>query len=351
MRFAQHTISTGYLPGASRVGGVDLEAFVQAHRQDWQRLDALAARRRLQGAQIDELVELYGRASTHLSFVQAQDPDGPYAHRLSLIIARSRARLTAATSSTAETLRLFFTVKLPLALYRIRWLTIILGVAFVAIALAYGVWYGRNPEMFDAMLTEESQLAYVQEDFVDYYSENPAASFTTLVWVNNAWIALQEVAFGITGFFVPYVLWTNAQGLGISGALMHKHGEVDTFFAFILPHGLMELTAIFIAGAAGLRVFWAWVVPGRMSRLESLALWGRQLMLVGVGLVGVLLISGLVEGLVTPSNLPTWLKITIGLAVLAAYWVYTWVLGSRAQRSDASADLAVYDGGRRSVSV
>src|SRR5699024_11269095 len=68
--------------------------------------------------------------------------------------------------------------------------------------------------------------------------------FTTLVWVNNAWIALQEVAFGITGFFVPYVLWVNAQGVGTSAALMHRYDELDTFFAFILPHGLMELTAI-----------------------------------------------------------------------------------------------------------
>src|SRR5699024_4099823 len=121
------------------------------------------------------------------------------------------------------------------------------------------------------MLAAEHQRAYVEDEFIDYYSENPAASLTTLVWVNNAWIALQEVAFGITGFFVPYILFVNAQGLGISASLMHKHGELDTFFAFIVPHGLMELTAIFVAGAAGLRVFWAWIAPGRQTRLQSLA--------------------------------------------------------------------------------
>src|SRR5699024_9047456 len=150
-------------------------------------------------------------------------------------------------------------------------------------------------------------------------------SFTTLVWVNNAWIALQEVAFGITGFFVPYILFVNAQGLGISASLMHKHGELDTFFAFIVPHGLMELTAIFVAGAAGLRVFWPWRAHGWQIRLQSLAYWGSQLILVGIGLVGVLLVSGLVEGFVTPSGLPTWAKITIGALVLAGYWTYTWV--------------------------
>ena len=328
---------------------MDLEAYAETHRSDWQRLEYLARRPGLSAGEIDELVELYGRASTHLSFVQAQDPDGPYANRLSLIIARARARLTSATGSPAAGAKAFFAVKLPYAFYRIRWLTIILGAAFIAVGLAYGFWYGNNPQFFDAMLSEEDQLAYVQEDFTDYYSENPAASFTTLVWVNNAWIALQEVAFGITGFFVPYVLWVNAQGVGTSAALMHRYDELDTFFAFILPHGLMELTAIFIAGAAGLRVFWAWVAPGRQTRLQSLAYWGRQLILVGVGLVGILLISGLVEGLVTPSGLPTWAKITIGALVLAAYWVYTWVLGSRAALANADADLAEYDGGRQSI--
>lgn len=328
---------------------MDLEAYADTHRTDWERLEKLSRHRGLSPQDVDELVELYGRVSTHLSMVQTQDPDGPYANRLSLLIARARARLTAATGSPVSGLKGFFGVKLPYALYQIRWLTIILGAAFIAVALAYGFWYGNNPQMFDAMMPEEFQVAYVEEDFVDYYSENPAASFTTLVWVNNAWIALQEVAFGITGFFVPYVLFVNAQGLGISAALMHRYEELDTFFAFILPHGLMELTAIFIAGAAGLRVFWAWVAPGRKTRLQSLAYWGRQLILVGAGLVGVLLISGLVEGLVTPSPLPTWLKIAIGTTVLAGYWVYTWVLGSRAAKAQVDADLDQYDGGRQTI--
>lgn len=333
----------------SSVGLVDLEAYAKTHRSDWHRLETLAGHRELRSDDVDELVELYGRVSTHLSMVQAQDPDGAYANSLSLTIARARARLTSATGSPVAGVKAFFAVKLPYALYQIRWLTIILGAAFIGIAAAYGFWYGNNPQMFDAMMPEEYQIAYVEEDFIDYYSENPAASFTTLVWVNNAWIALQEVAFGITGFFVPYVLFVNAQGLGISAAMMHKYDELDTFFAFILPHGLMELSAIFIAGAAGLRVFWAWVAPGRKTRLQSLAYWGRQLILVGAGLVGVLLISGLVEGLVTPSPLPTWLKITIGSLVLAGYWAYTWILGSRAARANVDADLDDYDGGRQTI--
>ena len=106
----------------------------------------------------------------------------------------------------------------------------------------------------------------------------------------------------------------------------------DVFFSYILPHGLMELTAIFIAAAAGLRIFWSWVSPGPHTRLDSLAREGRSLITVAVGLVLVLFVSGLVEGFVTPSPLPVWAKISIGALVLAGYWAYTLILGGRAVR-------------------
>src|SRR5699024_4061023 len=151
---------------------VYLESYAKTHRSDWQRLDDLASHRTLHPTEVDELVELYGRASTHLSIVQVQDPDGPYANRLSLIIARARSRLTSATGSPVTGLKQFFAFRLPYAPYQIRWLTIILGGVFLAIALAYGLWYGSNPQMFDAMMSESAQAAYVNDEFVDYYSEN-----------------------------------------------------------------------------------------------------------------------------------------------------------------------------------
>ena len=55
-----------------------------------------------------------------------------------------------------------------------------------------------------------------KNDFIDYYSENPAASFAGAVWTNNAWISAQAVALGITGFWVPMILFSNAQGVGVA---------------------------------------------------------------------------------------------------------------------------------------
>jgi uncharacterized membrane protein SpoIIM required for sporulation len=326
---------------------VDLDAFASVHRRTWTRLDALARTRHLDAGQTDELLELYGRASTHLSVVQAHDPDGPQAAGLSMVLSRARNRITGAPSNASAGLSRFFLEQLPAAFYRIRWLTVGLGVGFCLVALWFGFWVAAEPRVLAALGTEEQMRAYAEEEFTGYYSENPAASFAGQVWTNNAWIAAQEVAFGITGFFVPYVLFANAQGVGIAGGVMAAHGELDTFFLYILPHGFMELTAIFIAGAAGLRIFWAWVAPGQRTRLDALAAEGRSLMTVATGLVLVLAVSGLVEGYVTPSGLPHWMRLGIGLLVLAGYWAYTLVLGRRAVAAGATGDLEAHDAGAR----
>lgn len=331
---------------------MDLDAFVTVYRPDWTRLEQLArAGRKLSSAEIDELVELYGRASTHLSVVQAKDPDSTYATSLSLTVSRAREKITGARSNFSSEMVQFFTIRLPYAFYSIRWLTAILGILFIAAAFAYGTWVANDPVLMNSLLSEKEQKQLVDEDFVGYYSEYSNSSFAGLVWVNNAWIAAQEVGLGISGVWVPYILFVNAESVGVVAGVMASHGALDVFFQFILPHGLMEITAIFIAGAAGLRIFWAWVAPGRHTRMNSLAYHGRQLIIVAIGLILVLLISGIVEGFVTPSNLPPAVKIVIGAIVLASYWTYTLVLGGKAARAGYDADLTSHDGGQPTLSA
>ena len=330
---------------------MDLDAYAAVHRPLWERLDALSRRRRLQADEADELLELYGIASVHLSVVQTQDPDGPTSAGLSMTIARARTRITGAPVNVSAALSRFFLEQLPAAFYRIRWLTVVLGVLFCAVAAAFGFWVVEQPGVLASLGSEEEIREYVEERFTDYYSENPAASFAGQVWTNNAWIAAQEVAFGITGIFVPYVLFANAQAVGIAGGVMASQGELNTFFLYILPHGFMELTAVFIAGAAGLRIFWAWVAPGRRPRLDAVAAEGRALVTVAAGLVLVLAVSGVVEAFVTPSDLPHPVRRGIGLLVLAGSWAYTLILGRRAVQSGATGDLEAHDAGATRIAA
>jgi hypothetical protein len=113
----------------------------------------------------------------------------------------------------------------------------------------------------------------------------------------------------------------------------------------------MELTAVFVACAAGLKIFWAVVSPGQRTRGQSVAAEGRSLITVALGLVLVLFVSGLVEGFVTPSPLPVWAKLGIGAAVLSGYWAYTLILGRRASQSGASGDLTDHDAGYTEITA
>ncbi|MEE1619954.1 stage II sporulation protein M [Zafaria sp. Z1313] len=324
---------------------MDLDAFVAVHQPDWQRLDALSSRRRLSGPEADEFLALYERVSTHLSMVRSVEPDTVVSADLSARLSRARTRFTGARGDVLAELARFFVVSLPAAFYRIRHLTVVIGVLFTALATAFGFWAAGTPGVVEAMGSHEELRAYAEHRFVDYYSENPAASFAGAVWSNNAFIAGMCVAFGITGLYVPFVLVQNAIGIGMAGGVMAAFGELDTFFLYILPHGFMELTAIFIAAAAGLRIFWAWVAPGPRTRAAALAAEGRSLMTVALGLVLVLLVSGIVEAYVTPSPLPHGVRMGLGLAVLAGYWTYTLVLGRRAVASGATGDMDTYDAG------
>ena len=103
---------------------MDIDAFSAAHRDQWDRLDALASRRRLSGAEADELVALYRLTARHLSQVRTSAPDPQLVAELSTRLARARGRVTGTRESRASDLGRFLTRTMPAALYRVRWWTL-----------------------------------------------------------------------------------------------------------------------------------------------------------------------------------------------------------------------------------
>ncbi len=318
---------------------MDIDAFAAVHRPEWDRLRALSSRSRLTGAEADELVILYQTTAGHLSALRTKAPDPLLVSELSGLLATARGRIAGTHEARMSDVSRFFLRSLPAAFYRVRWWTVWVGVAFVALGAVSGWWVATTPAALASLGTPAELEQYAEEAFAAYYSNYPAGDFAGQVWTNNAWIAAQCIGLGISGVFPVYVLVANAVGVGSSGGIMAAHGHLDVFFGLILPHGLMELTAIFIAGGAGLKLFWAWVAPGPRTRSRALAEEGRALFVVALGLVLVLAVSGLVEGFVTPSALPTWAKIAIGALLLAGYWTYTLLFGRRAVRAGETGDL------------
>ena len=324
---------------------MDLDALTAARREEWARLDELSRSRRLSGREVDELVTRYRAASADLADVKTSAGRTPHGDHVSTMLARARLRLTGAPENVVRQIPRFFALQLPAALYRIRWITLIIAAVFVVVATVVAVWISRDPALVASLGSRLQLEQYAQNEFTEYYSENPAAVFAGTVWTNNAWIAAQCVMFGITGFWPIMVLVQNAVGVGTAAAVMASFGRTDVFFLYILPHGMLELTCIFVAGAAGLRIFWAWVAPGPRSRGESLAEAGRSLATVAIGLVLALGVSGLIEGFVTGQPWPWPVKIGIGATALALFVVYIVMVGGRAHRRGESGDLTEYEAG------
>jgi uncharacterized membrane protein SpoIIM required for sporulation len=330
-----------------RLKHMDLDALTAARRAEWERLDELGRRRRLSGADVDELVTRYRAASADLADVKTSAGRTPQGDYVSTLLARTRLRLTGVRENVLAQVPRFFVLQLPAALYRVRWTTLAVAIGFLLVGALVAVWIAADPAAVAALGQQADLRAYAEQEFTDYYTENPAAVFAGTVWTNNAWIAAQCVVFGITGIWPVMVVVQNAVGIGTAAAVMFSFDRGDVFFAFILPHGLLELTCIFVAAAAGLQIFWAWVAPGARSRATALAEAGRSLGTVAVGLVFALGLSGIVEGFVTPQPWPTWVKITLGALALGVFLFYMLFIGRRAVRAGETGDLTEYETGTR----
>jgi uncharacterized membrane protein SpoIIM required for sporulation len=333
---------------------VDVDAYVTAHRAEWDRLDELVRRAgggrslgRLSGAEVDELVSLYQRVATHLSVVRSATPDPVLVGRLSSLVARARSAVTGSDAPAWRDVATFFTITYPAALYRsMRWWGAV-AAAFVLVTGIVGFWVGGNPHVQATIAAPDQVHQLVDHKFQNYYSSHPAGSFAAQVWTNNAWVAALSLMLGVFLLPVVWVLWTNALNVGVAAGLMAANDRLGLFFGLILPHGLLELTCVFVAAGAGLRLGWSWVDPGPRTRSRALREEGQAAGALAMGLAATLAVSGALEAFVTPSPLPTWARVGVGLVVWAGFLTYAVVLGGRAVRAGELGGIR--DGGATDV--
>ncbi|MFJ6730600.1 stage II sporulation protein M [Streptomyces sp. NPDC091281] len=330
---------------------MDLDVFVAAHRAEWDRLDALLRRRDLTGAEADELVTLYQRTATHLSLIRSSAPDPLLTGRLSQLVARARSTVTGTRRASWRDVTRFLTHGFPAAVYRARHWWIPTALVSTAVAALLGWWIGTHPDVQSSIAApaELRELTRPGGQYEAYYSSHPAASFAAQVWTNNAQAAAMCLVLGVfLGLPVLWILFQNMLNLGIGVGLMSSAGRLDTFLGLVLPHGLLELTAVFVAAGTGLRLGWTVIDPGPRTRRTALAEEGRSALGMAMGLALILFVSGAIEGFVTPSGLPTWTRITIGITAELAFLAYVYVLGGRAARAGETGDL---DAAERSATV
>src|SRR5207248_2991295 len=197
-----------------------------------------------------------------------------------------------------------------------------------------------HPDVQRSLLPPEDVRQLVNHDFADYYRAHPAHNFAAQVWTNNVWVSAEVLVGGLAlGTLTLFALFENAVNLGVVAGYLAAAGKTGLFLGLIAPHGILELTAVFVAAGAGLRLGWTIVDPGPRKRGDALAEEGRTTVALALGLVVVLAVSGAIEAFVTPSGLPTWARIGVGVGAELAFLGYVWTLGRRAARAGDLGDL------------
>lgn len=325
---------------------MDLDRYVARHDASWRRLEELTRRagrpRALTADEVDELVRGYQVAATQLSYVRTHAADPALTARLTLLVADAHGAVHGVrrSSGMAGVLR-FLTRTFPEAVWSGRRFLVVSAALLFVPAVVMAVWLGVSPQAVEATASEAAREAYVNEEFSSYYSSDPAAQFSSEVFVNNVRVAVLAFALGIAGCLgTAWVLAFNGANVGVAAGLFADVGRLDVFFGLILPHGLLELSAIVVAGAAGLRMGWALIAPGDRRRADALTAESRQAVAVVIGLVLAFAVAGLIEGYVTGRGWPTSARVGIGVAAASAFWAWVVVGGRHADAPSAASTSA-----------
>ena len=216
-------------------------------------------------------MRLYQRVSTHLSYARTVYRDPALTARLTRLVARASGVIYGTRARTLRAVGRFFADDLPrrgVARPPLR-RSSALACLFLP-ALAFGVWLANSDAALDAAGPDAVREAYLEEDFEDYYSSDPGgrsspprSRSTTSGWRSCAFAA-GIVLLPARG---PVILVINGANVGVAAGLFVAAGRgAASSSGLILPHGLLELTAVVVAGGAGLRMGWAIIAPGDRTR-------------------------------------------------------------------------------------
>ena len=310
--------------------------FIAKKKNTWSELEGLLAdSRRANSETLNRLGYLYRRVTSDLAVARRDFPNDRCVLYLNELASRAHAKVYQTTPLKRGTIRLFFTSGFPMLFRRNLGL---IAIAFLLFSIAFGgaYWFALiTPGAAEQIVSEET-AAHIRELGEDPWNATPTESrnlFASFVMTNNIRVAFLAFAGGIL-FMVGtvYILVFNGFLIGAVAGLCHVYGAALPLWSFVSPHGYIELITIFIAGGAGLKIGYALIAPTLFTRKRALTDAAKvAIQLIG-GCVVLLIIAGLIEGFVSPSSLPPFVKIGFGAITcvcLFAYLFHRSPVGSR----------------------
>lgn len=301
---------------------MDVDSFIHKYRPDWDGLERGIRRdpSSLTGPELDELIRLYLRVSGHLAEAQGRYRDATLIAYLGGLVSRAHAAVYGRGARSVPDVVRAMTVRYRDAVRETAPFIVISTVLFLAVAVLAMIWVTNSPAARAGLLPPQTREAL--RELTGRRGELPLGSgaLSTAILLNNIRVAILAFGLGISaGIGTVYVLVVNALLVGVLAGGAASVGKAGPFWAVVLPHGLLELTAIFISAGAGLRMGWALVAPGDRTRREALAEAAGRAVLVVTGVIPAFILAGLIEGFVSGTAVPTAVQLAVGISAWAGY--------------------------------
>jgi uncharacterized membrane protein SpoIIM required for sporulation len=276
---------------------------------------------KLPGDRVRRLGLLYRATAADLAQARMRFPGDPVVAELEQLVARSRA-ITYSAATRRESFRQFATTGYWQLVAAQRLALAVSALLLFGPWVLAGMWALDDPEAASGLVPAEYRSVTEPRSTTDLgLSTDEMAAFSSEIFTNNIQVTLVAFAGGVLlGVGTAFILVFNGAFLGVVSGLAIGSGNGQTFAELVLAHGVLELSCIVVAGAAGLRLGWAIVEPGPSTRRASAARAARSSVLVALGTAPWLVVAGLVEGFVTPAGYGATAVLAVGFGLGALYW-------------------------------
>ena len=323
------------------------DEFVAARRDDWNQLENLIARgssgrlNPLNPMQVLTLAALYRRATADLARAQRDWPDTPVQRYLNSLVARGHGVVYRRGGNVWKRIKTFYTTTLPQT-YRGAWPFLLASAAllFVPAFVAFFVVLA-NPDAAYSLASPDLIDRVKHHELWTHIPPDQRIQAAGAIMTNNIGVVFLAFAFGVVfGLPVIWVMINNGISLGGLFGLVQAYGLGGGLFDFVIAHGVLELSIVVAIGGGGLMMGWALVSPGNRKRSDALVNATIRAFILVLGLAPLLVVAGLIEGNISPSDAPFGAKLLIGLSTGALYYSYL-LLAGRPRRLTAARALSV----------
>ncbi|HEV8587706.1 MAG TPA: stage II sporulation protein M [Pyrinomonadaceae bacterium] len=306
-----------------------LDRFINERKNAWQRLEQLLHQldglklRRLHREEVRELGRIYRRTASDLAIARAESRDPRLINYLNSLVIRAHGRIYRADAQGGRRVRNFFARDFPRS-FRRTWRYTATAFAVFCLFSAVAFFGTRHDPDFSEFAGITSYWKAINTDqkrrwWQEINKENEVES--PRIFTNNIRVTFYAFAFGaMFGLGTLYVMAFNGAMFGSILALTYRAGYGNDLLTFVVGHGVIELSCIFIAGGAGLLIGTALVMPGNMTRSDALKSRGMEAVRLVVGCIPLLVIAGIIEGFISPAPINPAIKFAIaGLTGVALY--------------------------------